>query len=76
MKVKFFTFLAFPLLAVLPMKAFVSSDVYRVEEKKDVDLEGDKEEKPYCLFNYDNKAIDKFIINHVEKMTMRGHVNK
>lgn len=36
----------------------------------------EKEEKPYCLFNYDNKAIEKFILNHVEKMIMRGHVNK
>ena len=27
MKVKFFTFLAFPLLAGLPMKAFVSSNI-------------------------------------------------
>ncbi len=45
MKVKLFTFLAFPLLAVLPMKAFVSSDVYRVEEKKDIDLEGDMEDE-------------------------------
>ena len=33
------------------MKAFVSSDVYRVEEKKDVDLEGDKEEKH--ILNFD-----------------------
>ena len=35
----------------------------------------EKEEKPYCLFNYDNKAIDKFIINHVEKMLMKDRIN-
>ena len=64
MKVKFFTFLAFPLLAVLPMKAFVSSDVYRVEEKKDVDLEGDMEDDrnkslllPFNAFQVDNSEI-------------------
>ena len=45
MKVKLFTFLVFSLLAFLPMKAFVSSDVHRVEEKKDIDLEGDMEDE-------------------------------
>ena len=39
------------------MKAFVSSDVYRVEEKKDVDLEGDKEEKH--ILNFDQKIVRK-----------------
>lgn len=64
MKVKLFTFLVFSLLAFLPMKAFVSSDVHRVEEKKDIDLEGDMEDErnkslllPFDAFQVDNSEI-------------------
>ena len=64
MKVKLFTFLAFSLLAFLPMKAFLPSDVYRVEEKKNIDLEGDMEDErnkslllPFDAFQVDNSEI-------------------
>ena len=64
MKVKLFTFLAFSLLAFLPMKAFVASDVLRVEEKKDIDLGGDMEDErnkslllPFKAFQVDNSEI-------------------
>ena len=46
------------------MKAFVSSDVHRVEEKKDIDLEGDMEDErnkslllPFDAFQVDNSEI-------------------
>ena len=36
----------------------------------------EKDGKPYCLFNYDNKAIEKFIIDHVEKILMKSHIKR
>ncbi len=36
----------------------------------------EKEEKPYCLFNHDTKAIESFILNHVEKLVRNGCVNQ
>lgn len=44
MKTKIITFLLL-LLAIFPMKAFDSSDVFRVEDKKDIELEGDTEDE-------------------------------
>lgn len=45
MRRKLFTFMALlSLLTVCPMKAIVSSNVFRVEDKKDIDLKGDMED--------------------------------
>ena len=43
MKTKIITFLL-SLSAILPIKAFELSDVFRVENKKDIELEGDTED--------------------------------
>lgn len=36
----------------------------------------EKEGKPYCIFNHDTKAIETFILNHVEKLIRNGCVDQ
>ena len=36
----------------------------------------EKEGKPYCLFNHDTKAIETFVMNHVEKLIRNGCVHQ
>ena len=63
MKTKIITFLLL-LSAILPMKAFYSSDVFRVEDKKDIELEGETEDEleksltlPFGAYQEDNQEI-------------------
>ena len=63
MKTKIITFFL-SLSTILPMKAFYSSDVFRVEDKKDVELEGDTEDDdkkslrfPFGAYQEDNLEL-------------------
>lgn len=63
MKTRIITFLLL-LIAIYPMKAFESSDVYRVENKKDIELEGDTEDDdkksltfPFGAYQEDNLEV-------------------
>ena len=44
MKPRIITFFVL-LLAILPMQAFVSFDIFKVEDKKDIELQGDTEDE-------------------------------
>lgn len=65
MRTKLFTFMALlSLLTVCPMKAIVSSNVFRVEDKKDIDLKGDMEDDnkksltlPFKAYQVDDAEI-------------------
>lgn len=68
MKTRIITFLLL-LIAIYPMKAFESSDVYRVENKKDIELEGDTEDDdkksltfPFGAYQEDNLEV--YIISY------------
>lgn len=63
MKTRIITFLLL-LIAIYPMKAFESSDVYRVDNKKDIELEGDTEDErqksltlPFGAYLEDNLEV-------------------
>ena len=63
MKAKIITFLLL-LIAIYPMEAFESFDVYRVDIKKDIELEGDTEDDdkksltlPFGAYQEDNMEI-------------------
>lgn len=63
MKTRIITFFVL-LLAILPMQAFVSFDTFRVEDKKDLELQGDTEDErkkslvlPFGAYQIDNAKI-------------------
>ena len=63
MKTRIITFFVL-LLAILPMQAFVSFDIFRVEDKKDLELQGDTEDErkkslvfPFGAYQIDNAEV-------------------
>ena len=63
MKTKIITFFVL-LLAVLPIQAFVLSNTFRVEDKKDIELKGDTENDntkslifPFEAYQVDNQKV-------------------
>ena len=63
MKPRIITFFVL-LLAILPMQAFVSFDIFKVEDKKDIELQGDTEDElkkslvlPFGAYQIDNAKV-------------------
>lgn len=78
MRTKLLTFITLSILAACPMKANVSSNVFRVEDKKDIDLKGDMEDErekslvlPFKAFQVDNAEICVMSYNVHSAVTMR-----
>ncbi len=78
MRTKLLTFITLSILAACPMKANVSSNVFRVEDKKDIDLKGDMEDErekslvlPFKAFQVDNAEIFVMSYNVHSAVTMR-----
>lgn len=64
MRTKLFTLFVFSLLGVLPLKAISSFKSFQVEDKRDIDLEGDVEDDnkkslvvPFNAYQVDNTEI-------------------
>ena len=73
MRTKLFTFMALlSLLTVCPMKAIVSSNVFRVEDKKDIDLKGDMEDDNKKSLTLPFKAYQ---VNDAEICVMSYHAH-